>query len=41
MSRNPGKNLLNMHHVSDIVQASPVVDQCLQETDSGMEVIGK
>lgn len=36
MSRDPGKDLLNVHRVPDIVPTLPVVGQVPQDTDSGM-----
>lgn len=38
MSKNPGKNFLNVHYVSDIVQTLTIASHVPQETDSGMEV---
>lgn len=38
VSRNPGKNLLNMHYVSDIVKSLTIVSHIPQETDSGMGI---
>lgn len=38
MSRNPRKNFLNVHYVSDSVQTLTIVGHIPQETEFGVEV---